>query len=350
MRTAGNAVFSACSKMGMVRTLLCEPIQFIASARWALMLSIATMAVSSCNGTARPTDYSSVNTEANVEIDEPMGPYQRSQALTWLGRYEEAEIHAQKALDLAKAEYGPNNPNTALRLRVLARIYQAQQRLTEAESPCEQVLATFETTLRPNDPDIADVLNSLAEVYDAQDRVSDAELFYTRSMAVAENSGRIVSPNLYNNLAVIYGKQDRYAEAEAILKHYISIPEATRESYFTRQSIELMTLFSPSSPYAAEGRSLTDRSISTLKMARADGSFARGHFLLASLYKVQGKYVEAEPAYKRSLAIAENAYGSEHPFVAMVLESYAALLHQTNRNEAAAELETRANEIRAKQQ
>ncbi len=84
-------------------------------------------------------------------------------------------------------------------------------------------------------------------------------------------------------------------------------------------------------------------------MAKADGYFARGHFLLASLYQSRGKYAEAEPLYERSLAIMEKALGSEHLLVATVLESYATLLQNTDRHGEAAAMESRAKAIRAKQ-
>ena len=68
---------------------------------------------------------------------------------------------------------------------------------------------------------------------------------------------------------------------------------------------------------------------------------------LASLYLAQGKYAEAEPRYKRSLTIRENALGLEHPNVALSLENYAALLRKTNREAEAARIEARAKAIRA---
>ena len=37
---------------------------------------------------------------------------------------------------------------------------------------------------------------------------------------------------------------------------------------------------------------------------------------LAELYRAQGRYAEAHPLYKRSLAILEKAFGPEHPAVA----------------------------------
>ncbi len=44
---------------------------------------------------------------------------------------------------------------------------------------------------------------------------------------------------------------------------------------------------------------------------------------LAGLYRAQGKYAEAEPLLKRSLAISEKALGPEHPDVATSLNNLA---------------------------
>ncbi len=46
---------------------------------------------------------------------------------------------------------------------------------------------------------------------------------------------------------------------------------------------------------------------------------------LALLYKTLGNYAEAEPLYRRSLAIWEKALGPEHPDVATSLNNLAAL-------------------------
>ncbi len=70
---------------------------------------------------------------------------------------------------------------------------------------------------------------------------------------------------------------------------------------------------------------------------------------LAVLYRNQGKYGEAEPLYKRALAIREKSLGPDHPDVARNLENYAELLLKTNRKTEAARLEARAKAIRAKQ-
>ena len=68
---------------------------------------------------------------------------------------------------------------------------------------------------------------------------------------------------------------------------------------------------------------------------------------LAELYRFQGKFVDAEPLYKRSLAIREKSLGPGHPHVATNLENYAMLLRKTNREVEAARMEAHAEVIRA---
>ncbi len=69
---------------------------------------------------------------------------------------------------------------------------------------------------------------------------------------------------------------------------------------------------------------------------------------LALLYQDQGRYAEAEPLHKRALAIREKSLGPGHPLVAQSLENYAALLRKTGRSDEAARMEARAKAIRAK--
>ena len=84
------------------------------------------------------------------------------------------------------------------------------------------------------------------------------------------------------------------------------------------------------------------------RFGEQDRRFATSLNNLAELYRVQGKYVEAEPLYKRSLAIREKALGPEHPNVATSLKNYAVLLRKMDRDAEAKKMEARAKAIRAK--
>jgi hypothetical protein len=61
----------------------------------------------------------------------------------------------------------------------------------------------------------------------------------------------------------------------------------------------------------------------------------------------QRRFAEAEPLFKRSLAITEKALGPDHPVVAASLEAMARLYRATNREKEAQELESRAARIRS---
>jgi len=63
---------------------------------------------------------------------------------------------------------------------------------------------------------------------------------------------------------------------------------------------------------------------------------------LAALYRNQGRYAEAEPLYKRSLAIREKARGPDHPDVALALNNLAALYDKQGRTAEAEPLHKRA--------
>jgi hypothetical protein len=69
---------------------------------------------------------------------------------------------------------------------------------------------------------------------------------------------------------------------------------------------------------------------------------------LALLYDAQGKYAEAEPLLKRSLAIVEKSLGTDHPYVAIVLGNMAVFYRKTGKENEAQSLEERAQSIRSK--
>jgi tetratricopeptide (TPR) repeat protein len=69
---------------------------------------------------------------------------------------------------------------------------------------------------------------------------------------------------------------------------------------------------------------------------------------LASLYEAQGKWVEAEPLYQRTLAIQENLLGLDHPDVADNLNNLAIVYKAQGKYSEAESLYKRALAIREK--
>jgi Tetratricopeptide repeat len=71
---------------------------------------------------------------------------------------------------------------------------------------------------------------------------------------------------------------------------------------------------------------------------------------VAKLYFVQHRYMEAEPLYRRAIAIMEQSLGLDHPTLAQYLASYALQLERTQRKSEASAMKTRALAILAKGQ
>ena len=68
---------------------------------------------------------------------------------------------------------------------------------------------------------------------------------------------------------------------------------------------------------------------------------------LAVVYDTEGKHAEADPLFKRSLAIKEKALGPNHPRLANFLQNYAAHLRATKHASEADQMEAREKAIRA---
>ena len=86
------------------------------------------------------------------------------------GKYADAVLLAQSALELAEKQFGPEHPNVARSLNNLAVLYNAQGLYGEAEPLHKRALAIVEKTLGPEHPYVATSLNSLAGTYQAQGR------------------------------------------------------------------------------------------------------------------------------------------------------------------------------------
>ena len=98
--------------------------------------------------------------------------------------------------------------------------------------------------------------------------------------------------------------------------------------------------------YAEAEKLLSDALKEAEKLGPNDPRLAASLNNLAAIYDAQGKYAEAEPLYKRSLAIREKALGPDHPDVATTLENYADLMRKTGREAEAEKMKVRATAIR----
>lgn len=94
------------------------------------------------------------------------------------GRYSEALPHFEKALDLAEARYGPEDPSVAYDLNNLAETQRLLERYDRAEQLYLRAIMIDEKGGGTPGQGLATSLNNLALVYKAEGRTDDAERLY----------------------------------------------------------------------------------------------------------------------------------------------------------------------------
>ncbi len=100
------------------------------------------------------------------------------------GRYAEGVKVAQEALKVAKESFGPDHPNLATSLNILAELYRAQGQYAAAEPLYKRSLAIREKALGPDHPDVATVLENISELYKETGRMDEAKRFEERANAI----------------------------------------------------------------------------------------------------------------------------------------------------------------------
>ena len=265
------------------------------------------------------------------------------------GRYAEAEPLFKRALAIEEKAFGPEHPDLATCLASLASLYDAMGRYADAEPLGERALAIQEKALGPEHPDLAACLNDLASLYDAMGRYSEAEPLCKRALAIREKAFGPDHPHVamsLDSLARILLDQDRYPEAEPLLERALAIAEKTSGPGhpFVATVLNDLGLLRLDQGRYADAEPLYLRSLEVYEkvLGQDHPSVAGCLNNLADLYCVQGRYAEAETLYDRSLTIIEKAIGPDHPLAAKSLSSLALLYGGKGQFELAEPLLTRS--------
>ena len=100
------------------------------------------------------------------------------------GEHDRAAVVAQKALQVAEQNVGPDHPDVATSLNNLAGLYFTQGDYAKAEPLHKRALAIREKALGPDHPDVATSLENLAILYRATKRNTEAEALEARAAKI----------------------------------------------------------------------------------------------------------------------------------------------------------------------
>jgi len=223
-------------------------------------------------------------------------------------RYEDAEKTANAAL--AKAEkLSPRDQRLLRSIYQLAWVYSSEQKYHDAKAVWQQYLKASREISGPESREVINALDALGScAYEEKDFTS-AAVFFAQAIELTEKlfgpENLRVSRDLYF-LGNTYQAQGAYEKAESIF-------------------LKLMQT------NTANG---------------SDGLFVQGDLLqLGRLYLAWGKLDKAESYCRKSLAVRENAYGSDSPMLSESLQTLSEVLGRLGKTDEAAQLKKRQERI-----
>jgi hypothetical protein len=253
--------------------------------------------------------------------------------LRGLGDAAGARPLAERALAIIEAAYGPDHPNVATSLNTLAAILRSLGDAAAAKLMQERALIITEAAYGPDDPNVASCLNTLAAILRSLGDAAGARPLAERALAIIEAAYGPDHPDVaiyLNTLAAILRYLGDAAGARPLAERALAITEAAYGPDHLQVTIELNNL-------AAILRSLGDaagaRPLAERALAITEATYGLGHpnvairlNNLAAILRDLDDAAGARPLAERALAITEAAYGPGHSRTAVDLNNLAATL------------------------
>ncbi len=142
------------------------------------------------------------------------------------GRYEQAATWFAKALEIAEARRGAEDPALAQELNNLAEAYRLLGRHAEAEKLYKRALALDEKRIAVEPEAMATTLNNLALLYRAEGRLEEASALFSRALSLLEQALGPNHPSVaktLNNMAVLELARGRPDRALLLIRRALAI-------------------------------------------------------------------------------------------------------------------------------
>ncbi|KAH7303713.1 hypothetical protein B0I35DRAFT_472203 [Stachybotrys elegans] len=210
------------------------------------------------------------------------------------GRLEEAEKLQVQVTGTCKTKLGADHPSTLMSMANLTSTYRDQGRWEEAEKLDMQVIEIRKTKLGRDHPDTLTSMANLASTFWGQGQWKEAEKVFIQVMELSKTKLGADHPSTLTikaNLASTYREQGRWEEAENLGKQVMETRKTNMANLASiYRVVEIRkTKFGVDHP-------------STLKIMAS----------LASTYRNQGRWEEAEKLQVQVMEISKTKVGSDH--------------------------------------
>jgi len=238
-----------------------------------------------------------------------------------IGRGQQAQRQAERALDLRRRILGERDRETLTSMYALAAAYRQQGNNSLSASLLEKVLAGRQTLLGKENPDTLKTTAQLAVVYTALSKYRQAEALLESVVQVQRRTLRPEDSDSLDsmlNLATVYHYEAKYAEAEKLLSNVLDVQRRVlgeEHPNTARTLANLASIYFDQKKFT-EAESLFLTALDMNRHAGGPETSPRALILmgnLAAVYDAQGKYAQAEALYAKVLGVQRRGYGTKHP-------------------------------------
>ena len=268
-----------------------------------------------------------------------------------LERYAEAEVRERRVLELLPGLLGEDHPRLAERSLGLAFILFQQGRYDEAETALDRAGEILDGQ-EESDPWVeVERVRFAAELYRVEDRFHDAEEAGREALEIARGlEDEALVAEILTNLQGLYLDEGRYADAEPLGREVLEIWEGDPFYYsnlptgYLNQA-ELLRR----QGRLEEARPLFTRALELAREQMQPDAVALAIFLdrSAKLEADAGRYREAEELYRESLEVFARTGLENHPSEGQSRHELAGVMVEMGRYEEAGELYRQAVAIRS---
>ena len=206
-----------------------------------------------------------------------------------LGKFEDAEKHLTRALEIRKKLYRGDHRDVAETLDNLGTMYQEKGNLAQGEKFFREALTMRKKVLEKDATQIANSLNNLAVLLHDNGKIEEAEKLQREALVIRRkvNDPEKLATSL-NNLGAILIDKREFMEAESLLRQVL---EHDRKKYGENHI-----------------------------------NYAYSMNNLAFVMEQSGKLTEAEPVYRKLLEMMPKLMGTEHLITTRSANNYGRIL------------------------
>ena len=332
-----------------------EPVEFTSRVAGTFKLS-----VESKQRTVPPGHYeiavSEVRTATNRDfsLDEARRLNSSANRLWRADKYDEALPLVERALAIREKELGPNHPDVATSLFVLANNLNDKGDYARAEPLFLRAVQIKESALGKDDLSVSLILNNLGNLYKDKGDYVKAESVFQRALEIREKvlqPDNLLIAGVLNNLANVAHQIGDIAKASALYQRALKIrekilgPEHQDVATTLNNIANLYSDVPTAEPLYRRALAIREK---TLPPDHPD--IGQTLYNLSVLYSSAGDYAKAEGLCRRALSIYEQSLGPEHPYTSYPVNLLAVIYKNTGEYSKSEALYQRAISIKEKTQ